>query len=56
MIYTLNNSLKVDSAIQIIQKYFTNIIENPNEKKFCQIKMSNKVFNVSVIIIIYLFI
>lgn len=46
MIYTLNTSSNINQAVQTIQKYLSNIINNPGETKFCRIKMSNKVFTV----------
>lgn len=46
MIYTLNTSSNAEIAVQTIQKYVKNILDNPDEIKFRRIKMLNKVFTV----------
>jgi hypothetical protein len=53
IIYTLNKEEPRKGAIEIIQKYLQNIVNNPKEPKFKQIKLSNRVFQVIFAIIPY---
>ncbi|KAM9329540.1 UBX domain-containing protein 6 [Gastrophryne carolinensis] len=44
-IHTFNKDRdKVKSGVETIAKYLSNIVDNPNEEKYCSIKLSNKVF------------
>lgn len=44
MIHTLNAHEKVQPCIDVLNKYFENIIKHPDEEKYRKIKQSNKVF------------
>uniref|UniRef100_A0A8R1XWX7 UBX domain-containing protein n=1 Tax=Onchocerca volvulus TaxID=6282 RepID=A0A8R1XWX7_ONCVO len=44
MIFSLNGPDKRENASEIIQKYLTNLIENPDENKYRRIRMNNKIF------------
>lgn len=46
MIFSLNGPDKRENASEIIQKYLTNLIENPDENKYRRIRMNNKIFQV----------
>jgi hypothetical protein len=46
IIYTLNKEEARKGAIEIIQRYLQNIVNQPKEPKFKQIKLSNRVFQV----------
>ncbi|KAI5626498.1 UBX domain-containing protein 6 [Silurus asotus] len=49
MIHTFNKDKeKVKVAVDIISKYIDNICKNPTEEKYRKIKVSNKIFQVSI--------
>lgn len=45
IIQNCNVKEKADECIATLIKYLENIIKNPNEEKFCKIRMSNKIFS-----------
>ncbi|KAM8714192.1 hypothetical protein ACLKA7_014347 [Drosophila subpalustris] len=45
IIQNCNVKEKADDCIATIIKYLENIIKNPDEEKFCKIRMSNKIFS-----------
>lgn len=44
MIHTLNDKIRVQSCIEVLNRYLDNIIKNPNEEKYRKIRIDNKVF------------
>ncbi|KAH8397025.1 hypothetical protein KR215_007638 [Drosophila sulfurigaster] len=45
IIQNCNVKEKADDCIATLIKYLENIIKNPDEEKFCKIRMSNKIFS-----------
>ena len=46
IIQTLNKENIKIPALDTIQRYLQNIIDNPNEQKFRRIKLSNRIYQV----------
>ncbi|XP_017868439.1 PREDICTED: UBX domain-containing protein 6 [Drosophila arizonae] len=45
IIQNCNVKERADDCIATLTKYLENIIQHPNEEKFCKIRMSNKIFS-----------
>ena len=46
MIYTLNKEPLRKLGLETLQKYLTNLMDNPNDQKYRRIRTTNKVFMV----------
>ncbi|KAK6051978.1 PUB domain protein, partial [Cooperia oncophora] len=52
LLYSLNKKPAREVAVETIGKYLQNIIENPGEAKYRRIRMSNKVFQVRLLLVV----